>query len=53
MKILKIDRKDPQLKATDPRVVNYKGDDLLTTVAYTSALPGGARARPMLLLGHL
>ncbi|HAI10877.1 MAG TPA: glycosidase [Phycisphaerales bacterium] len=34
MKILKIDRKDPQLKATDPRVVNYKGDDLLTTVSH-------------------
>lgn len=34
MKILKIDRKDPDLVADDPRVISYKGVDLLTTVSH-------------------
>ncbi|MFG0249134.1 MAG: glycoside hydrolase family 130 protein [Phycisphaeraceae bacterium JB051] len=34
MKILELDRNDPDLQADDPRVITYKGDDLLTTVSH-------------------
>ncbi len=34
MKILQLDRNDPELQAEDPRVITYKGNDLLTTVSH-------------------
>ncbi len=32
--IMEINKNDPDLKATDPRVINYKGNDYLTTLSH-------------------
>ena len=34
IEILSFDKDDPQLNASDPRVINYKGKDYLTTLSY-------------------
>lgn len=34
MKIMEIKANDPDLDASDPRVINYKGDDYLTTLSH-------------------
>lgn len=34
IKVLSFDKTDPQLNATDPRVIKYKGQDYLTTMSY-------------------
>ncbi len=34
IKILSFDKDDPQLDTSDPRVINYKGKDYLTTLSY-------------------
>ena len=37
-KIIEIPKDDPELNATDPRVINYKGSDYLTTLSYLRLL---------------
>ena len=34
IEVLKFDKDDPDLNASDPRVINYKGKDYLTTMSY-------------------
>jgi len=34
IKVLSFDKDDPALDATDPRVINYQGNDYLTTLSY-------------------
>lgn len=34
IEILSFDKNDPTLDLSDPRVINYKGDDFLTTLSY-------------------
>ncbi|MFT4222217.1 glycoside hydrolase family 130 protein [Dysgonomonas sp.] len=34
IRIVSISKNDPQLNMTDPRVINYKGEDYLTTMSY-------------------
>ncbi len=34
IEIMEIKKEDPLLKATDPRVINYKGNDYLTTLSH-------------------
>jgi len=34
IEILSFDKKDPALDTTDPRVINYQGNDYLTTLSY-------------------
>lgn len=34
IEVLSFDQNDPQLDATDPRVIKYKGQDYLTTLSY-------------------
>lgn len=34
VRVLSFDRDDPQLDCTDPRVINYNGQDYLTTMSY-------------------
>ncbi|MCI2082171.1 MAG: glycoside hydrolase family 130 protein [Bacteroidales bacterium] len=38
IKVLSFDKGDPQLDATDPRVIKYKGNDYLTTLSYLRPL---------------
>jgi beta-1,2-mannobiose phosphorylase / 1,2-beta-oligomannan phosphorylase len=34
IKVMTFDKNDPELDSTDPRVINYKGQDYLTTLSY-------------------
>ncbi len=34
IKVMSFDKHDPELDSTDPRVINYKGQDYLTTLSY-------------------
>lgn len=38
IKIIEIDKNDPDLDPTDPRVINYKGKDYLTTLSHLRLL---------------
>ncbi|MEA5128863.1 MAG: glycoside hydrolase family 130 protein [Proteiniphilum sp.] len=40
IKVMSFDKDDPQLDASDPRIIQYKGQDYLTTLSYLRLVSG-------------